>query len=344
MPPWRLYGYAVASFGLYLPFWAYRLARAHGCRKWSVKAAWALGSLVPPVAAALLYEFNGPPRDDTPSDEAPSDEAPSDDPLTPAARDSPRRAPPALLLLLLLAVCSFSPLSGFYLAPLFLLPIAFAWVQSTINRLARASGLPGKTAVAPMRWWNWAAASIGGLLLVVALWYETPGFLRQLRKIEADAVVASDSDRFELTVPSQHWRRVEAGTIGDDDSELELTGPGAETWAVAYLRPRSETDLDNVIADRKSMLFASGKPLDYRETRRFLAGSDFVPVSTADYELDFGLGTEGFYVVLTAETEDQVIELITYTAEPAAHLDEVRGLVQSFALKPPKDESGEEEP
>ncbi len=340
MPPWRLYGFTVASFGLYVPYWVYRLSRAHGCTRRSTRAAWALGSLIPPVGAALLYEFNGPPREASPYDELPGDEPPSDESLDPTpatVEDSRRGASPAILLLVLLAVCSFTSLRHFTLAPLFLLPIPVAWVQRTINRMA-SSPAPAVS----VRWWAWAAGSIGTLLVAAAVWHEAPGFLRQLRRIEADAVVVAGSDVFAVIVPTQHWRQVEPGTIGDSDSELELTGPGAETWAVAYSRPRSETHLDNVIAERRSMIFDSGKPLDFRESRRFLDGSDFVPVSTTDYEIDFGLGSVGFYVVLTAETEDEVIELITYTAEPKTYLDEIRRLAQSFVLRPASDVAGEE--
>jgi len=307
--PWRLYWLAVASFGLYLPVWVYRLARSAG-QSPSSRVAWGLGSLVPPIAAALLYEFNGRAGEGVPR---------------------ARRALPSLVLLSLLPVCAFTPLRHFTLAPLLLLPAPFAWVQASINRTARkeqAAAIPRPR----MRWFEWAIASGGTLLVALAAWFTVPPFVEQLKVLGAEGVVVGRSGSFQVVIPTAAWRQVKSGTLGDPESDLELTGPGTETWTVAYVNPNNDNDINSAVSMRRTMIFESGEPRDYREFRRFLDGSDLVPVSTADYEIGYGVMGEGHYVILTAETDTQVIELIGYTAEPVAHLEELRRLIDSFTI------------
>ena len=313
MSPWRLYWLAVASFGLYVPVWVYRLARAAGQSR-SARVSWALGSLVPPVAAALLYELNGRAFE-----------------AVPRARQL-QRALPAVVFLVLLPVCAFTPLRHFALAPLLLLPAPFAWVQASINRAARAE--PGTESIQPIRirWFEWVIASAGTLLVATAAWFTVPPFLEQLKTLGADGVVAGRSGSYQVVIPTSAWRKIKSGTLGDPDSDLELTGPGTETWTVAYVTPSLENDIPTAVSARRTMIFETGEPRDFSESRRFLDGSDLVPVSTADYEIGYGVLGEGHYVVLTAQTDEEVIELIGYTAEPVAHLEELRRLIGSFAI------------
>jgi len=124
----------------------------------------------------------------------------------------------------------------------------------------------------------------------------------------------------------------------DPDTLLELVGPGSETWIVAYSGSPSEISIESVMQQRRAMVFGSARVEVYEEKREFLAGSDFVPVSTARYGVNFGVAGRGFYYTLTAELEDAVIEVVGFTAEPMAHSGSLTRLVSSFRPVDPAEE------
>ena len=66
--PWQVYLYALATFGLYLPYWTWRHARRatadDGSR--ATPCLWAAGSVMPPVAWAILYDLGREALDNRP--------------------------------------------------------------------------------------------------------------------------------------------------------------------------------------------------------------------------------------------------------------------------------------
>ena len=176
-------------------------------------------------------------------------------------------------------------------------------------------------------------APIGTILVAAMVWVEAPEFVQRLRPLQAKgASVAAASGAFRLTIPGRGWQRVAPGTLGDAGADLELRGPGAETWLVAYTTPSSDTNLSFAVSDRRTIILGEGEPRGFEEYRFFLEDSDFVPVSVARYEIDYGLGAEGVHYVLTAETEKHVFEILTYTAEVDEHVEALKELVLSFAI------------
>jgi hypothetical protein len=176
-------------------------------------------------------------------------------------------------------------------------------------------------------------ASIGTILVAVVVWVEGPDFVQRIRPLQsAGATVAGVSDTFHVTIPGSGWRRLGPGTLGDEDSDLELRGPGAETWLVCYKLSGSDTNLHIAVDNRRTLLFSDGEPSGFDEHRFFLEGSELVPVSVVSYEIDYGLGSEGVFYVLTAETDDHVLEVVGYTSEADEHLEALKELVLSFAI------------
>jgi len=158
------------------------------------------------------------------------------------------------------------------------------------------------------------------------------GTLRSIltRRAPAGAEILGGSAVYRLVIPGAGWTRVEPGTHGDDGSDLELSGPGIETWLVSYVQDSSETDLSGLVRNRRALLADAGEIIDYRESRRFLEDADLVPVALTTAETSFGVFENGTFVILTAEFDEQVVEIVGYTAEPRQHLDALRKLVTSF--------------
>ena len=228
-----LYWLAVATFGIYLPFWVYRFSRAAGAtdrERWR-GIAWAFGVLAPPACWGILREFqrlaleSGPGR----------------------GRWLRSVEVPAALYLVLLVLAGLSPLRHFILTPLFLLPIPFVLVQHSANRAGAVSvDVDRPRRRVPL--WQWIVAPIGTVLVAAIVWFESPAAFQRLRPYVArGAEISGSSQVFRLTVPGDRWRRVTPGTIGDPDSDLELAGPGADTWLIAFVVPRSDADLDGVL-------------------------------------------------------------------------------------------------
>lgn len=322
LPLWGLYLVSVASFGLYLPYWIWRTARQFGIgeRNRSTPLWWALGSPAAPVGAGILYEFNRR--------------------ATALAGTRGRAAWPALAYLALFVLWRLTPLEDYYLAFALLVPVPFLFVQRNINSAAAR-----RVAVAhpPRRLLPALALTMVVGLPVVATtaWlYDWPRLKTELaHRLAGGARVAGQSALYELTLPSTEWKRVDPGTVGDDGSDLELIGPGTETWVVGYTASIRDSDLESTIASRRSMIFEVGAARGYDERRHFLPGSDFVPISVTVYDISFGMAGSGQYRVLTAQLDGHVVELVGYTVEPSHHAGELDRLLESFAIKAKEQES-----
>ncbi|HEY8234185.1 MAG TPA: hypothetical protein VIJ10_16095 [Vicinamibacteria bacterium] len=314
MALWQFYLVAVASCGLYLPFWIWRTARLFGAgvRYPSTPAWWAIGSLAAPVAACVLFEFNRR--------------------ATAAAGVRARAAWPALAYLGLYLFWGLTPLGHYVVAFALLMPIPFVFVQSNINRAASSqSDLPH-----PRRRFRLALAlslTLGFPLLVTTAWfYDWPALRTDLSsRLAGGDVVSGASGLYRITLPASGWRRVTPGTIGDAGADLELVGPGAATWIIAYTAPTPASSLESVVASRRSQLFEQVRTQRYQEKRYFLGGQqDLVPASLATYDVRDGI-VAGQYVVLSAELDSHVVELVAYTAEPKQLSGQLRKLLETLS-------------
>jgi len=104
-----------------------------------------------------------------------------------------------------------------------------------------------------------------------------------------------------------------------------------DTWVVVYTAPTKRGGLDDFVSNRRTAIFKIGGTDSYDERRYFLPGwPDYVPASIATYDLHSGLGRSR-YLVLCAETDTHVIELVAYTDEPETRAGELRELLDTLA-------------
>jgi hypothetical protein len=329
LPLWRLYAYAVASFGLFLPIWVYRVARNQDpdpARR-TTHACWAAGCFIPAVCMALLHHFT---RQASAGEEAGSEN-----------RRTRRWLPahPSLLFAAVVLLWWLTPLSGFWFLSFLLLPVPFLFVQRQLNLVAMRQPHDATVSPPPAPAPLWRRALQVGLTVAglagfgLATWKMDRHELARLVAAESAGAIRGTSGLYELHLGDRSWVRVEPGTYGDSDSDLELRGPGSETWIVVYAAPAGNRTLESVVSSRRGQLFEEFTPLRFGEERSFLPSADLVPLSVARYLVDFGLGAQGAYVVLTAQLETHMVEVIGYTGEMhrAQWLDD---LVRSFALSP----------
>jgi hypothetical protein len=318
IPLWRLYWFALGTLGIYIPIWVCRTAK----RSWGGRPPsdtpiwWAFGSLAPPACAAILIEFKRRACAELKS--------------AGIAKIGTAGAP-AILYFIILLIGTYSPLSGFVPTLLFLLPLPFLMVQSTINQIHAVSAAPAARPTRQVHPVEWIGASFGTTALALIVWIYAPALLPIFApRHGAGATISSVSGHFTVTLPSDNWRVVNSGTLGDEESDLELIGPGVESWIIAYNLDRRQIDFELTIDNRRGECTAGGKLTSLKESRRFLDGPDLIPISIAEYEVHAGLLGTWSCVVLTAQLEERIIEIIGYSIEPDLHLDEVRKLAVSF--------------
>ena len=317
---WRFYWLSVATFGFYLLAWIHHVAkRGWPGRRYSLgPIPLALGCLCTPVCASFLYDCEVQIR-------------------ACFARRGIRRPGRAggvvVLHLMIVIVFALTPLRLFWIIPLVLLPLPFVLIQSQINTLHRieATGHSTKLSFKPVQR---AIVGIGTPLLAAGLWlFDVPTSQHHFTpSLAAGTAIAEKDAAYTLTIPSASWRRVQEGTVGED-SDLELSGPGEETWLVTYSHQADDGALEETVAQRRSMIFESGNVTAYEEVRLYLDAADHHPVSIADYYLENGIAGHGAYVVATALLQERVIEVIGYTEEPQVYLSEIKQLVKSLAIR-----------
>ncbi len=322
--PWQVYVFALASFGLYLPYWTWRQAKRATSEdgNWATPYFWALGAMMPPVAWAILYDLG---REAV------------------AKREPGRwRVPaglPAALTLIISILGIIGPLQTTVVGWLVLAPLPFAMVQGMLN------GSSIETLPLSRRSGGLRVVAVVGTVVGIAAFVGSAYFLdgQALSRwgaatIAADSVVAGDSDAYELRIPNRGWKRLASGTFAEDGADLELGGPGQLTWVIVYVEDPREIDIDSTVSFRRQEVFATGTPAGYEEQRYFLDEDTFAPVSVVDYRVTFPLTPPDYYVVLTTRVNDALIEVIGYTGEPH-RTEELRELVLS--LRVPEDDGSD---
>jgi hypothetical protein len=312
--PWRLYLLAVASFGLYLPYWILRAARDLGDDRdgrWT--PAWfALGSLAAPLCALLLLDLG--------------------------RRGGAGRTAgwAALLYAGLAAALLVAPARELWSPAWLALPIPFVWVQHAANRARRARGAAGAPGPAghPAEWLLVAA----GLPAALAAGWLLDGPRLRLDlapDLDPGTVVVEPGGRFELTVPSSFWRRAEPVAAGDRGADLAFVASDGSARLLAYAHARPPATLDGVVAARREAILASGWPQELREKRTFLPGDAFALGSRAEYRLTTFAGESLGVRVNTIELDGAVVEAVASTGEPAGWLGELTAFVDSLRAAPP---------
>jgi len=316
---WRFYWLSVATFGFYLLAWIHHVARrAWPARRYSLgPIPLTLGCLCIPVCAGFLYDCEVQIRG-----------------VAQRGIGRPGRIGGVVLLYLMIVVAfGLTPLRLFWIVPLLLLPVPFVLIQRRINALHNIGAADPHTRIS-YRPVQRVIVGIGTPLLAAGLWFiDVPRYQQSFSpSLAAGAAIPEKDAVYTLTMPNASWRHVRQGSLGEG-SDLELSGPGEETWLVTYTRQADEEALEASVAQRRAMIFGSGNVTAYEEVRLYLDAAEHHPISIADYYLENGIAGHEAYVVATALLEDRVVEVIGYTAEPRVHLSEVKQLVKSLAMR-----------
>jgi hypothetical protein len=195
------------------------------------------------------------------------------------------------------------------------MPLPFVLVQRRLNRASLGRPAVPLARIHPVL--AHGLTAVGLAVFVLSAWSVDSGEVRYLwtrREIPAGAIRGT-SAIYELDVTGRNWVSLSPGTIGDAEADLELRGPGADTWVIAYVRAVASGDIGSIVSERRVMIFGEGEPLAYAEERYFLAEADLVPVSLARYQVSQTLGAKDRYVVLTVELKTHLIEIIGHAME-----------------------------
>lgn len=150
--------------------------------------------------------------------------------------------------------------------------------------------------------------------------------------LEPRESVAGPSGLYTLQLPDRPWVRVSPGTIGDDDSDLELYGETVETWAVVYAECGTNHTMDGLVESRRDTIREWLTNMIVSEERRILRGP-FTPISHARYSgRDPTLGGENIYWVSVVVTDHARIEVIGRTTSATNDQFALEGLIKSLRL------------
>lgn len=311
--PWMA-ALSIGTGGLYLAYWIHRVAKLEGAgeryrwRPW----LWAVGSIMSPIGCAVLYLFTGWVH-----------------------RDADKfgvhlvmpRGGPAILYGAVSGALFFGPWSVLWLPTILLTPIPFIWVQHGLNQIHLASNAertPRSTAATGLRW---ATALLAApLVLTVAGGNDAPLATALFDSRGSGVSLALEGAPVSVVLPSGSWRRVD-GYLGDGEAALELLGPGASTWMVAFTMPASEASIGSTVAARRAVIDDEQSIREFSERRFFLEGADLVPASVCRYETGSQFIESGLFVVTTLQLESTVVELIGFTGSPMEHEAEVLSLL-----------------
>jgi len=318
----------VASFGIYALVLIYRHARDFAQRDRASALSWSLGSLAAPIACAVLHELSRTAARDR-----------ADGIRTRLAVWVPCSLHGAIAAILLT-----TDLSALWTPVWIAMPISIVIVDAQIRRARRRSPLeaPPTVTAAPRRLWPRVAQGLTvvlGLPIVVLIALEADESSIGLLWIRADdGVLHSASGAFALTTSGGKWHRVEPGTVGDDDSEIEVMSTDQQSWVVGYQRS-SDYQIDTLVDMRRNLITES-MSLQEIDERRFLPRPEApLPASIAHYRTHTNVFSRGEYVVLTARLPDGVVELVGFTSMPATGTGELVDLLSTFELVEPTEEA-----
>jgi hypothetical protein len=319
LPVVALYAVVLATGGLFLPVWTYRLARTLPGRPVGrlQGGMWAAAAMLPVFSWAILFELG---RRTTLWERARG------------RRRESRELMPVLWLVAIEVVLYASPLRTVVTAHLVAVTLPFLVVQARIN---------GAQAVAPTEA-RWPAL----VLAIVALFGAFPAWWLFRRMDRSDWAFASSlrtlgrrelrvgrEGVYELTAP-EGWVRVAPGVMGSAGSDVELTRMDRTASVVTYVEPKGALTLAGLVAARRRLLAGAGSIAGLHELRSFLPGASYQPVSYARYQL--GARGQRETWVLTAEVRDHLVEIVFNTSVPSRDEATAHALMSSFAAKEAK--------
>ncbi len=299
--PWRrksalfVFLASAASLGLYNCWWVFDLVRRRPETSLLCSHPRALGWIsVAPVMVALVIHRALIEFDD----------------------EEGRKTAGRLLVPLAMGVASFglglSAAGELLTSSAVLLALPVAWTQSRINGHARASvettshrgrvaGLVG------------LALALGGFVLLA--WSVDRGTLAELRSVAllgGERVQANDGS-LSIRSPGSGWALVPSGTIGEEDSLIELAGPQGVSWLIVYAFPRQES-LQDLAYGRRAAIFESAKPSSVSEKIVYADDETLERGLRGSYEFGDSALIDELFDVWIVESGPRVVEMIAYTS------------------------------
>ncbi len=312
-PLWQLLLLAICTGGFYLAAWVYRVTGDRDASKSARprRIAWTLGSLTPPVLAALLFDFS---RNEEPGSQL-------------SRRTDRSAAVPAIALLALHFLVAMSELGSLWITGWILLPIPVLLVQRRFNQNVNAETVG-------FGWPRFITLLFAVPLAAAVMWWiDAPMASRASPfAIAEGAPIRGRSEAYVILSPSTSWREVSPGTLGDTDSDLELTTTDGSAWVVAYVHEDSSLTLDQVVDERLAAIDNDNGVEDFSESREFIPHPEFATMSLADYRVSITPFERGHYLVLTTRLKKRTIEVIGYVSDTSPHQAELERLMDDFRI------------
>ncbi len=302
--------------GLYLGYWVWEAMRTDRSRSPGSAGpfAAALGTMIVPVQAALLYDIHRQSR---------------------VRRGFATRfwscATPAVLAVAIAVLVVLLPWRSLWTPGWLLAPLPFLLVQSSINREARpASAMRRSSRIAHL------LLGLAGAAATVAVAYQVdlPAARTALNpSVEPGEPVSGLSALYTVRLVQPGWRRTTPGTIGDANADLELVSPDQTSWVVSYVHAARESSLHDTVSGRRAAIQELGRLDGFHEERRFASGTEMIPISIARYQVETQAFLRQTFVTYTASTGDHLVEIIGFVGSKSGS-DVIRSLIESVELVP----------
>jgi hypothetical protein len=322
IPLFLFYLLAVATSGLFLAWWAYRLARTldpYQRRERTYCLGWAVSVFFAPAAGALIYEVSRLAREERR-----------------ALGKSTGRRSLAIAPVLFLALCIvLVAVTAAWTPLLLLLPLPFVIAQHDVNELEKLrSATVAVAAVDRARWLHLGLIAVGIPLTAFAFYKLDREVVLTLTSSHSRRVgftAAIGAGEFDFTVPSDGWQQVAPGVVGDGTEALCFRKNGGDLWVLVYDTPESQLSLAAIVAARRSMIESESlKIQESREKRFFLEGhANLLPVSLSEHRVT-GPNFQGVYQVLSVATGARTIEAIGFSNPLPTNIQDIQAFVMSF--------------
>lgn len=261
---------------------------------------WAFGTTAAPIACCVLYFLarrHGKTKRSA---------------LTPALVHG------ALALLLSTYGQGAYAVTGLLLAPAFLLVQLWINMQTTV---AKAEPLWPRIVILSL-----GLPLVGGTLVL----NDFPELAINLSsRLARGELVRIGSTDLVLKTPSSAWRRVKAGTRGDEDSTLELVGPGYKSWLVAYVSEDANPRLDNIMHGRRLAIEGATTIVGLDQRRFFIDGPNLFAAAHASFKVQNGPFGVSQYEVLAVALQNEHVEIVSYAEGGATYVDQLVAWVES---------------
>lgn len=322
---WQLWLLCVLSFGIYVFFWVYRVAKdmQRHVRKDISPGMYVLGACIPIAGPFVAYKQHAQ--------------------ISQLNNSAGQRLAPAAWCIVVLVICNYVAGTALQISDnlptifvyLTISPIPCLLMQRKLNAY-KLTLLNANWVTHPFRFTKlqYIALVLGGAIFALALYGSLEEMGRwQGQAMSAGSVVSGTKAPYHLTIPNNEWRSVAPGTIGEG-SDLDTYGASVETFLIVYVHDNQNLSLDDIVDSRREQIRESESNFSFSE-ERIMLDNGWLPVSYARYTNKSMLIGEQVWWVATVVTEDDFgIEAVAYTQGQKPDEKAIETLVRSLRLTP----------